>query len=120
MPENTHTRSIARGRHSGSAIEIRSARARLPRVGPPEPPDEGRYTHIVSRDKRPQHRVTAVFEAGSFCFEMPDRATFADLACRLADLGEQQAEALAAVVITAKADEERQADASAAVASRGF
>lgn len=108
MPENTHARSIVHCRPSGSPIELR-ARPSLPRVGPPEPPDEGRYTHIVSHDDRPLHRVTAVFEGGSFCFEMPSWATIADLACRLTDLGEQHAEALTTVMIAAKPNEERHA-----------
>ena len=41
MPENTHAKSIVHCRPSGSRIELR-ARLRLPRIGPPEPPDEGR------------------------------------------------------------------------------
>jgi len=60
MPENTHARSNVHCRSSGSLIEIR-ARPRLPLMGPPEPSDEGRYTHIVSHDDRPLHRVMAVF-----------------------------------------------------------
>jgi len=107
MPENTHARSNVHCRPSGGEIEIR-AHPR-PHIELPQPPAEGRYIHIASRYARPQHRVTAVFEAGSFSFEMPDRATIAELARRLTDLGEQHAEALTAVVITAKTDEERHA-----------
>lgn len=49
---------------------------------------------------RSKNRVTAVFEAGAFSFEMSESATLQQLARRLAHLGRRHGEALTAVQVT--------------------
>jgi hypothetical protein len=51
----------------------------------------------ISFQRRPQNRVTALFEAGVFSIDISGATTFGDLATRLADLGNQHGETLTAV-----------------------
>ncbi len=53
----------------------------------------------LAHQERPHNHVTAVFEAGTYSFAMPRRATFAQLAGRLARLGEQHGQVLTAVQV---------------------
>ena len=54
----------------------------------------------ISFQQRPENRVTAFFEAGVFSIDISGATTFGDLAARLADLGKQHGETLAAVQLT--------------------
>ena len=51
----------------------------------------------LSYEPRAQNHVTAVFEAGAVSFEVSETVTLAELAGRLAHLGERHGEALIGV-----------------------
>ena len=54
----------------------------------------------ISFQRRPENRVTALFEARVFSIDISGATTFGDLATRLADLGKQHGETLTAVQLT--------------------
>jgi hypothetical protein len=56
--------------------------------------------HRIFYQDRSKDRVTAVFEAGAFSFEVSEGATLEQLARRLAHLGRRHGEALTAVQVT--------------------
>jgi hypothetical protein len=56
--------------------------------------------HRISHQDRFKNRVTAVFEAGAFSFDVSEGATLGQLARRLAHLGRRHGEALTAVQVT--------------------